>query len=126
MNTHNMFSWRNKKKIRTPPFIWSYCASHTISDSYMTLATSTHPRISDSSLLHIFTLNPFTSSGLFYHNSLNWSLFPIAGCMVIIFILFIEISALNANSIDPDQMSHSAVSDLGLHCLLVMLLGCSD
>ena len=92
----------------------------------MTLATSTYPRISDSSLLHIFTLNPFTSSGLFNHNSLNWSLFPIAGCMVIIFILFIEISALNANSIDPDQMSHSAVSDLGLHCLLVMLLGCSD
>ena len=23
-----------------------------------------------------------------------------------------------ANSIDPDQMLHSAVSDLGLHCLL--------
>ena len=26
-------------------------------------------------------------------------------------------SKLNANSVDPDQMPHSATSDLGLHCL---------
>ena len=26
-------------------------------------------------------------------------------------------SEFNANSVDPDQMPHSAVSDLGLHCL---------
>ena len=32
---------------------------------------------------------------------------------------------LLANSGDPDQMSHSAVSDLGLHCLLITILGVS-
>ena len=26
-------------------------------------------------------------------------------------------SIVNANSVDPDQMPHSAASDLGLHCL---------
>ena len=30
---------------------------------------------------------------------------------------------LFANSGDPDQMPHSAASDLGLHCLPVTLLG---
>ena len=29
---------------------------------------------------------------------------------------------LFANSADPDQTSHSATSDLGLHCLSVVLL----
>ena len=33
---------------------------------------------------------------------------------------------LFANSGDPDQMSHSAVSDLGLHCLPVTILGVSS
>ena len=28
-----------------------------------------------------------------------------------------------ANSGDPDQMPHSAASDLGLHCLTITLLG---
>ena len=32
---------------------------------------------------------------------------------------------LFANSGDPDQMPHSAVSDLGLHCLPITLLGVS-
>ena len=32
---------------------------------------------------------------------------------------------LFANSGDPDQMGHSAVSDLGLHCLPITLLGVS-
>ena len=30
---------------------------------------------------------------------------------------------LFANSGDPDQTPHSAVSDLGLHCLLITFLG---
>ena len=30
-----------------------------------------------------------------------------------------------ANSGEPDQMLHSAASDLGLHCLLITLLGVS-
>ena len=29
----------------------------------------------------------------------------------------------NPNSVDPDQMHHSAVSGLGLHCLPIILLG---
>ena len=33
---------------------------------------------------------------------------------------------LLANSGDPDQMLHSAVSDLGLHCLPVTHLGVSS
>ena len=32
---------------------------------------------------------------------------------------------LFANSGDPDQMPHSAASDLGLHCLAITLLGIS-
>ena len=32
---------------------------------------------------------------------------------------------LFANSVDPDQMLHSAVSDLGLHCLPITHLGVS-
>ena len=32
---------------------------------------------------------------------------------------------LFANSGDPDQMPHSAASDLGLHCLPITLLGVS-
>ena len=28
----------------------------------------------------------------------------------------------NAKSVDPDQMAHSAASDLGLHCLPMSLL----
>ena len=30
---------------------------------------------------------------------------------------FVEISEINANSVDPDQMSCSVASDHGLHCL---------
>ena len=33
---------------------------------------------------------------------------------------------LFANNADPDQMLHSAASDLGLHCLPVTLLGVSQ
>ena len=32
---------------------------------------------------------------------------------------------LSANSGDPDQMPHSAASDLGVHCLPVTVLGIS-
>ena len=34
-----------------------------------------------------------------------------------------KISKLFANSENPDQMPHSAASDLGLHCLPIILLG---
>ena len=36
-----------------------------------------------------------------------------------------EISVVDANNVDLDQMPHSAVADLGQHCLLITLLGVS-
>ena len=35
---------------------------------------------------------------------------------------FVEISELNANIVDHDQMPHSVTSDLGLHSLPMSLL----
>ena len=43
----------------------------------------------------------------------------------LLLLCFIEIPVINANSVDPDQMLHSAASDLGWHCLLVIVLGVS-
>ena len=34
-----------------------------------------------------------------------------------------ELNELNANSVDPDQMPHSAASDLGLYCLPMSFYG---
>ena len=33
------------------------------------------------------------------------------------FIIYFTEKFLSTNSVNPDQMHHSAVSDLGLHCL---------
>ena len=41
------------------------------------------------------------------------------GCLVSFYFWFVEIYELNANSVDPDQMSRSAASDLGLHFLSI-------
>ena len=61
--------------------------------------------------------------GFFYFNSLDKFIFYMRGvCLVFILSCFVEISELNANGVDPDQMPHSAASDLGLHCLPVSLL----
>ena len=43
----------------------------------------------------------------------------------LLLLCFIEIPVFNASSVDPDQMLHSASSDLGLHCLPITLLGVS-
>ena len=50
--------------------------------------------------------------------------FPIEGVSGEFLLLpcFIEITVINANSVDPDQTPRSAASDLGLHCLPVFLL----
>ena len=37
-------------------------------------------------------------------------------------LCFTEIPVFNANSVDPDQMPHSAASDLDLHCMPITLL----
>ena len=39
--------------------------------------------------------------------------------------MFYRNSCINADSVDPDQMLHSLMSDLGLHCLPITLLGVS-
>ena len=36
--------------------------------------------------------------------------------------IFEGYGALNANSVDPDQMPHSVASDLSLHCLSMSIL----
>ena len=55
-------------------------------------------------------------------NFLDRSISKIRGAWVffyryILLPCFIEVPFLNANSVDPDQMQYSVVSDLGLHCL---------
>ena len=67
--------------------------------------------------------NLFTSSGLLYHHFLDQSVSSsrVSGWFLLL-LCFIEISAENAKSIDPDEMLHSVSSDLGLHCLPINLL----
>ena len=72
-------------------------------------------------------VNPFTMSGLFYLNSLDWSISNsrVSGKFLLL-LCFIEIPVVNANSVDPDQMQHSAISDLSLHCLPITFWGSPD
>ena len=42
--------------------------------------------------------------------------------LVIIITMFLEISVVNANCINPDQTPRSAASDLGQHCLPMSVL----
>ena len=63
--------------------------------------------------------NPFMLGGLSYLNSLDRSISNRRDVwVVLLFSCFVEIPILNANSIDPDQMPHSAMSDPGLHCFM--------
>ena len=62
-------------------------------------------------------------NGLFYLYSLDRSIsYTRVYGKFLLLSCFIEISKLNANSVDPDQTPRSAASDLGLHCLPVSLL----
>ena len=71
----------------------------------------------------VLPLNPFMPNGLFYLNTLDKSFSNRRGVWLVLLLpCVLEIPVLNANSADPDQMSHSAASDLGLHCLLMSLL----
>ena len=65
-------------------------------------------------------INPFMPSGFFYFNSLDRFISYIKGVWLVFFLLFscfVEISELNANSVDPDQTPRSAASHLSLRCL---------
>ena len=50
--------------------------------------------------------------------------FPVEGVPVrfLLLPLYTEISAFNANGVDPDQTPRRAAPDLGLQCLLLSLL----
>ena len=62
-------------------------------------------------------------SGLYYQNSLDRSISYIRSVkLVLLLSCFVEITKFNANSVDPDQTPHSAVSDLGLHYLPMSFL----
>ena len=65
---------------------------------------------SESSLGHMSSVNTSVDSS-------TLTLWPCSfpGCLVSFYFWFVEIYELNANSVDPDQMSRSAASDLGLH-----------
>ena len=71
----------------------------------------------------MLTFNPFVPSGFFYTHSLNWSISIYIRDIWLVFIntIFYQNSCFLANSVDPDQMLYSVVSDLGLHCLLMSL-----
>ena len=57
-------------------------------------------------------------STLFYLNSLDQSISGLRDVWSVLLLpSFSEMPVINANSVDPDQMPHSAASDLGLHCL---------
>ena len=49
---------------------------------------------------------------------------PLVSYYHIFFFLYIEIPVFNANSVDPDQMPHCAMSNLDLHCLPNYPFGC--
>ena len=55
------------------------------------------------------------------------SLFVILGVLGLFFHFYSTFlwRVLLANNVDPDQMPHYVASDLGLHCLLMTLLGIS-
>ena len=55
--------------------------------------------------------------------TLDWSISYRRGVwLVFIITIYIEIPALNANSVDPDQVPCSAASDLNLHYSPMSLL----
>ena len=73
----------------------------------------------------VFTefINPYVPSRFFYFNSLHDFISYIRGVwLVFIIAMFVEISGLNADSVDPDQTSRSAASDLDLLCLPISIL----
>ena len=65
----------------------------------------------------IIVVNPLMLCGRFYHKSLDRSISNSRECLVSFSIKIFPV--FNANSVDPDQMPCSAMSDLGLHCLPV-------
>ena len=62
-------------------------------------------------------------SGLFYINSLDWSISNRRDVRsVLLKVCIIKIPVINANSVEPNQTPRSVASDLDLHCLPMSLL----
>ena len=73
---------------------------------------------------HFLCFNPFMSNGLFYFNSLDWSISNRRDIwLTFIITIIIEISVINANSIDPDQTPRSVASDLFIQFAKVPFMG---
>ena len=70
---------------------------------------------------YLLLFSPFMPNGPFYRNSLDRSISYIRGVWFLLLLCFVEMSELNANSVDPDQMLQNAASDLGLYCLQMSL-----
>ena len=80
----------------------------------------THLRWVDSSTTILWTtLDIYLQMQAGEWNFTSLTLFPKAGFLVGFYYLT---PVFNANNVDPDQKPHSAVSDLGLHCLPITLL----
>ena len=69
-------------------------------------------------------LNPLHTGGLFHCYMLDKSICHFRGVRSILSLLFLIFlwKILLANNVDPDQMQHYVASDLGLHCLSMILL----
>ena len=62
--------------------------------------------------------NPFMPNELFYLNTLDKSFSNRRGVWLVLLLpCFLEIPVLNANSVDPDQMSHSGSALFAYVCL---------
>ena len=71
-------------------------------------------------------------SGLFYLNSLDWSISIRRGVWLVLSVVYKkkknnknkkqQKTVFNSKSVDPDQTPHYAASDMGLHCLPMSLL----
>ena len=55
---------------------------------------------------------------LFYHNSLDQSIFNSRGIQSLLLLCFIDIPAVNVNIVDPNQTPGYAASDLGLFAIV--------
>ena len=68
-------------------------------------------------------INPLYTGGLFHCCMLDKSICHFRGVSSILSLLFyFWWKVLLANNVDPHQMPHHVASDLGLHCLPMILL----
>ena len=112
----------NIDAVSTLSDLWSFCSYNWPNEALnMGRVCKVHATVNSlvTDNIENLVINPFMPNGLFYLNSLDRFIFFIGG----VWFIFVGISELNANNVDPDQMPCSVASDLGLHCLPMSLLG---